>query len=279
MIELKRHVERIVRPIRANGLRKDRMREELLAHLTHLYDQEATARHGDENAALAAAIARFGDPSTLRAELQATVPMIERVLFARLAAGPVVARSATRRPGESVWAHMRRTAPWAMGFSAIFWIGLVAFIAMVKHGRLQRANEASLVGLIEFGAGFVFLLPIFVYGPMLVCDRIRLELDNASSLSRSARRAMWLRIAGYTALNQAIYGGGFGLLLVLINRLVSIEVLAPVWICGIMAAWAAAALPMTAIQVVELRRFEEWGSLNVDDAPTASVAATRQSGQ
>ena len=47
MIALKQHVDGIVRPIRASERRKDRMREELLAHLTHLYEQELAAHAAD----------------------------------------------------------------------------------------------------------------------------------------------------------------------------------------------------------------------------------------
>jgi hypothetical protein len=67
-------VERAVRPVRSSGRRKDRMREELLAHLTASYEEEF-ARLGDENAARAEAIRRFGEPAALTAELQASVPL------------------------------------------------------------------------------------------------------------------------------------------------------------------------------------------------------------
>jgi hypothetical protein len=40
MTALREHVERAVRPVRALVRRKDRMREELLAHLASLVDEE-----------------------------------------------------------------------------------------------------------------------------------------------------------------------------------------------------------------------------------------------
>ena len=58
------------------------MREELLAHLTAAFDEEA-ARLGDDRAALGRTLRRFGDPADLTRELQAAVPWLERVLFAR----------------------------------------------------------------------------------------------------------------------------------------------------------------------------------------------------
>ena len=55
-------VERAVRPVLAGPARKLRMREELLAHLTGIYEEEL-ARAGDEAAARAEAVRRFGDPA------------------------------------------------------------------------------------------------------------------------------------------------------------------------------------------------------------------------
>lgn len=71
-------VERIVRPVRAGTARKRPMRDELLAHLTEIYDEEL-ARLGDPSAAMQAAAHRFGDPIELTAELQATIPTLDLV--------------------------------------------------------------------------------------------------------------------------------------------------------------------------------------------------------
>lgn len=78
MNELMVHVERCVRPVLAPAERKDRMREELLAHLTRLVEEER-ARTGDGEAAIKRAFERFGDPATLTGELQASVTRIERI--------------------------------------------------------------------------------------------------------------------------------------------------------------------------------------------------------
>jgi hypothetical protein len=71
-------VERAVRPVRTCQARKLRMREELLTHLTAIFEEEVT-RCGDEQAALSQAKQRFGDPRELAHELQQTVPYINRV--------------------------------------------------------------------------------------------------------------------------------------------------------------------------------------------------------
>jgi hypothetical protein len=70
-------VERVVRPVLASNNRKRRMRDEMLAHLSAIYDEELT-RSGDLTKAVNAAAERFGNPTELTAELQATVPRLER---------------------------------------------------------------------------------------------------------------------------------------------------------------------------------------------------------
>ncbi|MGO8747831.1 MAG: hypothetical protein ACLQNE_17800 [Thermoguttaceae bacterium] len=75
--ELKTGVERAVRPIGATLKRKGKMREELLAHLVSVFDEEA-ARLGDEQAAIQRATVRFGDPQGLSRQLQESVPWWDR---------------------------------------------------------------------------------------------------------------------------------------------------------------------------------------------------------
>jgi hypothetical protein len=72
-------VERAVRPVRAGGARKLRMRQELLAHLTERFEAER-ARLGDDAAALDETTRRFGDPAEVTRELQSVVPVYERIL-------------------------------------------------------------------------------------------------------------------------------------------------------------------------------------------------------
>jgi hypothetical protein len=82
MTELTQHVERVVQPVRASRSRKRRMRQELLTHLTAAYEEER-ARLGDDRLALGQALGRLGEPAELTRELQASVPRLERVLYAR----------------------------------------------------------------------------------------------------------------------------------------------------------------------------------------------------
>ena len=70
-------VERTVRQVRATTARKLKMREELLAHLAEIFEEEKS-KHPHAVEATRAAASRFGNPSELACELQATVPRFER---------------------------------------------------------------------------------------------------------------------------------------------------------------------------------------------------------
>jgi hypothetical protein len=72
LTQLKILVERAVRPVRVTTSRKRKMREELLAHVTAVYDEEAKLH--EESVALARTAARFGDVGELTRQLQAAVP-------------------------------------------------------------------------------------------------------------------------------------------------------------------------------------------------------------
>ncbi len=107
-------VERIVRPVKASTPRKRKIREELLAHLSAIYDQELDRLH-DPTAALQAAAARLGDSAELANELQKALPFHERFShfveswFAWRA--PESAARYARAPGGSrVWHPWRRAA-------------------------------------------------------------------------------------------------------------------------------------------------------------------------
>src|ERR1051326_3923523 len=71
LTQLKILVERAVRPVRACTFNKRQMREELLAHVNAVYEEEA--KLGDESDALARTAQRFGAPAELTRQLQSTV--------------------------------------------------------------------------------------------------------------------------------------------------------------------------------------------------------------
>ncbi len=73
LTQLKTLVERAVRPVQASTSRKRKMREELLAHVTAVFEEEA-ARLGDDRLALERTEQRFGNPAELKGQLQESVP-------------------------------------------------------------------------------------------------------------------------------------------------------------------------------------------------------------
>jgi hypothetical protein len=147
-VELRRHVECIVRPIRGSASRKVRMREELLVHLTSIFDEELAAHDGDVIATISAAIALFGDPAALGGELQTTVPWVERVLCAPL--HPSNHRLA-RHPGESVQAFLRRLGPSCTGVNAVTWSLFALFILVAGNRRPDRAAGISAAPFLRAG--------------------------------------------------------------------------------------------------------------------------------
>src|SRR6185436_19948483 len=79
-LALRKQIERAVRPVQAGKDRKLAMREELLAHLTAIYTEERE-RQPDDQAAMAAALERFGEPAALTTELNASVGSAARIGF------------------------------------------------------------------------------------------------------------------------------------------------------------------------------------------------------
>ena len=92
--ELKTVVEQAVQPVRATLARKRMIREELLAHLVSVFEEEAE-RLGDEQAALEHAKRRFGDTGDLTTQLQQAVPRWDRCRS--------ILENMGCRPNESAW--------------------------------------------------------------------------------------------------------------------------------------------------------------------------------
>lgn len=111
-------VERIVRPVRCTTPRKRKMREELLAHLTAIYDEELS-RHSDPDAAWRTAAERFGAPAGLTCELERALSWSERV-------GYFVERWVGWRPPETANRWMARVAIQSAALFALMNVGAAA---------------------------------------------------------------------------------------------------------------------------------------------------------
>jgi hypothetical protein len=124
LTQLKILVERAVRPVRASAAHKGKMREELLAHVVGVFEEEANL--GDEQAALARTQERFGQAAELTDQLQASVPRSDRV-----------ERFAENLFGGSGQSALRLAARFAAAFGALSFVPLG--ITILIHGRLPPA--------------------------------------------------------------------------------------------------------------------------------------------
>jgi hypothetical protein len=177
------HVERIVRPIVAMDDRKDRMREELLAHLVACYEQER-AREPDEAAARSKAIASLGDPAQLRNELQDSISRGGRwkAKFERLFSW---------HAPEPAWRYTLRVGLFTT-FSYLFMLP-IAWIVFRSAGPDPILNTLRLLGPLALLTGLnVFLLGFFYF-------KMRDSLLGAFGVRRS-----WLRVVGYSLASAGV---------------------------------------------------------------------------
>jgi ATP-dependent Clp protease ATP-binding subunit ClpC len=169
MKELIVPVERAVRPVHATPARKRRMRQELLAHLTGIFEEER-AHGGDEQLALAQALRRFGNPADLARDLQASVPLLERQLLGLF----------FQRPGERGLWHALRLAALAatVMFGALFLFPLIRVAAGDdwSNARIGLACQGVV-------AGYAFLSVLMGYG---LCRELADRLGGAALLRSAA---------------------------------------------------------------------------------------------
>jgi hypothetical protein len=146
--ELKIVVEQTVRPVRATLARKRKMREELLAHLMAIFDEEAE-RLGDEQAALEQAKQRFGDPGELTTQLQQSVPRWDRCRS--------ILENMGYRSSESAW-HLAAKHFLAMLLIYLLWLPTW----MLASGSLRHLGPVELRYILAFVlAGAVLVTALF----------------------------------------------------------------------------------------------------------------------
>jgi hypothetical protein len=167
LTQLKIIVERAVRPVRASTLRKREMREELLAHVSGVLEEES-AKLGDDGTALERTALRFGNPAEVTALLQESVPFrdgIRRLFW-------------EGRPGESTMRTAFRVA-WVTGTVNVFSF-VVALFAAGWDGAWPR--EAVIMCL-----NGVLALPVFLSGLTFSADWMEKALYGPT-------RRSWLRV-------------------------------------------------------------------------------------
>jgi hypothetical protein len=183
MKELMIHVERVVRPVRALESRKDRMREELLAHLTSIFEEEL-ARQGDRDAAFRESVRRFGEPAALTRELEASAPRQESM-------GVVLERWLRRRRGEATPRYMLRLT----GVFALYCV-MCALMVTIINLLLPDSDPFSITRW-RIGASFLLFTTALTYPEGLVYFRMRAALCRPAGTSRSWWRAGgWALVSG-----------------------------------------------------------------------------------
>ncbi len=171
-----RIVERAVRPVQASTARKRKMREELLAHLTSIYDEELSRLH-DPAAALDAAANRFGDPSELAGELASALPWTERIGFH-------AERWFGWRAPESAARYLFRQARHSFTAMAVIF-GCAAAIVGLQTGWNQSIWQS-----VRPAAALLIFTPLgqFVLG--MLYFKLRDSMFGAFSSPRSASRVV-----------------------------------------------------------------------------------------
>ncbi len=149
-------VERAVRPVRASAGHKRKVREELLAHVTAVFEEEA--RNGDEPAALQRTAQRFGAPEELTPQLQAAVPagdaleayvesllglpsresplrlaILHGLVITLVCTASLVVIAGTIGPRDG-WRSLER---WPALFAPVFMGFLVACASLITRGTIQ----------------------------------------------------------------------------------------------------------------------------------------------
>jgi hypothetical protein len=158
------HIERVVGPVWASESRKDRMREELAAHLAASFGEERI-HLGDDRAAAERAIQRLGEARALTRSLQNSVPWLERVLYAQLLPHHRFETWGRRRRDEALPRYAARITMGMTGIiAAADLIGLpaiAAWRARPMDGRVILAWAAAQLVVIAAGS---FLSPFLCEG-------------------------------------------------------------------------------------------------------------------
>jgi len=251
MINLRKDVERVVRPIRASTWRKNQMREELLTHLEGLMAEEK-ARRGDDVGAVRRARARFGEPGQLTTELQATVPRWERWAFVPV---PGLQRG-RRRPGETLGAYQRRVIV-RMTCLGLVWGGFAVGCALVGPRRIDVTG---------FFLSQVLVCTLLL-GHVLLAEATRRSLMRLESADPAARRTAWRAVA-FEALAAALLTGSIAAgVLLLIDRSAHVPLIPPRIFWGVTLVSVLVMLPVLAAlvwsNIAQVRQFDQWDGLDL----------------
>jgi hypothetical protein len=172
LTELKIVVERAVRPVRASMSCKRRMREELLAHVTGVFDEEF-AQLNEVHTALKQTAHRFGNSAELTNQLQESVPVGDRI--SRFIEGP---------PGEST---QRRVLRVVLGLGVLCLVIFGASLIAAGWERDWSREELKAV------CSNVAFLPLVFFSIAVTMYWMEKSLHGVQHLTHS-RRLHWLKL-------------------------------------------------------------------------------------
>lgn len=250
--QLMTHVERAVRPIRAEESTKCRMREDLYAHLFQIYQEELHQRN-DEAEAVMNSCKRLGEPAALASELERTVSPFER----RIAG---LGRWISRRENESSLKHSFRIA-----FSTLVFVPLAGMssLLVLLTGRLTGFSTHPIVGFSHLG--FLILdLGLWLASNVFVFMHLGIQMRSLFGVRKWSSRSWTMAILLTTLSFATIIAGGFGLLIIESTDMSTALAFMPPW-------WKVASLapfifvPVCYLAAREVDRIHPWKSLNLDD--------------
>ena len=188
-LALMKQVEQAVRPIPAGKKRKLQMREELLAHLTAIY-QEELPRQPSETAALSAAFERFGSPAEISAELAGGVSWNQRLDYQGERIAQFFGRWMGGGPDGSLLRHV------VGSLSLILAVGAVALAAFLGLQRLLQTTYDPIllpltVKLISHSALSIFCYLLAIRIVYLACFP---PAGSPRWFSVAAVLALWLGV-------------------------------------------------------------------------------------
>jgi len=180
------HIERVVRPVWASEARKDRMREELAAHLMASFEEER-AHLGDDRAAAERAIRRLGEAGELTRNLRGSVPWPERILFMPLHSQGFLGGwegAFPRRADETLLHFAVRITAWMTGMIAgADLVGVLASLP-VQH----RPTDWPVV--LVWAAATLVVIAAGTFFSILLCEAMARALQSGSARRTALHAAL-----------------------------------------------------------------------------------------
>jgi hypothetical protein len=263
LTQLKIIVERAVRPVRASASRKRRIREELLAHVSGVFEEES-ANVSDDRVALERTALRFGNPAEVTDQVQESVPASDDIV--RLLQG---------HPGESMLRGALRFAWVEVG------ITLAALgAALLAAGWMKAWSREELITLISsFGfLPFWLTMPLWLLAIVIVTHRMEKLLRGTEPLTgwpRIGLVKLMTSACSIPPVRVALFVGGLCLVVLACvggakwpthpadwNRW---SVLAAFLLAGVLAA-SSVVVAWALVQTIDEQRrcHEEWSRLPIE---------------